>query len=44
MAVRTFLALDLDEAIRGRIADARRRIGDCGAKIKWVDPQNLHVT
>jgi len=44
MAIRTFLALDLDETIRNRIVEAARRIGDRGAKVKWVEPQNLHVT
>ena len=44
MGVRTFLALDLDEAIRQRLADAQRQIDDPGAKIKWVAPELLHVT
>ena len=44
MAHRTFLALDLDEAIRDRIVAAQRQM-DCGAvKLKWVEPENLHVT
>ncbi len=44
MGIRTFLALDLDERIREDIADARSHIGDHGAKIKWVAPENQHVT
>ena len=44
MGVRTFLALDLDEAIRQRIVEAQQRIGQTDAKVKWVEPENMHVT
>jgi 2'-5' RNA ligase len=44
MAVRTFLALDLDDGIRQRLTDAARELSDPAAKIRWVAEQNLHVT
>lgn len=44
MPLRTFLALDVDEAIRDRILAARRSIDVGGAKVNWVEPLNLHVT
>ena len=44
MATRTFLALDLDEPIRRRLADAAGQLSQPGDKIRWVAPQNLHVT
>ena len=44
MAVRTFLALDLDDDIRKGLVAAQRRIGEKDAKINWVARQNLHVT
>jgi len=44
MSARTFIALDLDEIIRSRLADAGRKLDTGGAKIRWVDRANLHVT
>jgi len=43
-AIRTFVALDLDDAIRGRLTAAAADLPRAGAKIRWVAPQNLHVT
>jgi 2'-5' RNA ligase len=42
--VRAFLALEIDEAIRDALARAQRTIGDAGAKVRWVAPENLHLT
>lgn len=44
MAVRTFLALDLDETTRAALARAARGIDAGNAKINWVRPEYLHVT
>jgi 2'-5' RNA ligase len=44
MAHRTFLALDLDEAARRRLARLRGELDDGRSKIGWVSPENLHVT
>ena len=44
MPARTFLALDLDETIRDRLLAVKDRIGASGAKIRWVDRPQLHVT
>lgn len=44
MAIRAFLALDIDEQTRGRLGDPQRRLGQPGSKIKWVAAENLHVT
>ena len=44
MAVRTFLALDVDEGIRSGLVDALRRLEHCGADFKPVGLDNLHVT
>ncbi len=43
MVHRTFLALDIDDTVRRRLAALRRRL-DVGGKINWVAPPNLHVT
>jgi len=42
--VRTFLALEIDESTRSRLVDAQRQIDTAGAKMRWVAPENLHVT
>jgi len=44
MPARTFLALDLDEAIRDRLLAIESRIDAGGATIRWVDRPQLHVT
>jgi len=44
MAIRTFVALDLDTTIRRAIADAAEGLPTDGGKVRWVEPQNLHVT
>lgn len=44
MSARTFIALDLDDIIRSRLADAGRKLLAGGAKVRWVDRANLHVT
>ncbi len=42
--MRTFLALDIDDAMRKALAQVvpDRPVG--GAKVRWVAPENLHVT
>lgn len=44
MAIRTFLALDLDTPIRQALAAAAEGLPADGAKIRWVEPGNLHLT
>lgn len=44
MPVRTFLAVDLDEAILDRMAALQRRLDSADSKINWVARANLHVT
>ncbi|HUS93363.1 MAG TPA: RNA 2',3'-cyclic phosphodiesterase [Phycisphaerae bacterium] len=44
MAIRTFLALDLDEAIRRRLAAAAGDVPPDALHARRVAPENLHVT
>ncbi|MBS3821772.1 MAG: RNA 2',3'-cyclic phosphodiesterase [Planctomycetes bacterium] len=47
MTHRTFIAVDLDDAVRAELADVRERIEPFftpDAPARWVDPDNLHVT
>ena len=41
---RTFIGLDVGSHIRGRITDLQSALAACGADVKWVEPDNLHVT
>ncbi|MCE5327475.1 MAG: RNA 2',3'-cyclic phosphodiesterase [Planctomycetaceae bacterium] len=42
--MRTFLALDIDEAARRAIELARRQLDPPPAALRWVESENLHVT
>ena len=44
MAIRTFLALDLDDAVRREIVSAAESLPVGASKVRWVEPENLHVT
>ncbi len=45
MRLRTFVAVDLeDELVRGKIVDIQREISSSSARIKLVEPENLHIT
>jgi 2'-5' RNA ligase len=42
--IRTFVALGLDQAIRDRTVALQDTLAQTGAEVKWVEPENLHVT
>ena len=42
--MRTFLAVDIDEDTRRKLAGLSQRIETAGARVNWVAPENLHVT
>lgn len=42
--VRTFIAIDVNEAIRARLAALQETLAGAGAEVKWVERENLHVT
>lgn len=47
MGHRTFLAIDIDEQVRLRLARLSSELATCGsgeAKLRWVRPANLHLT
>ena len=44
MPVRTFFAVDLDDAVLDRMAAVRDKLDDAASKINWVARENLHVT
>ena len=42
--LRTFIAVDVGKAIRGRLAALQETLARTGTEVKWVEPENLHVT
>ena len=44
MALRTFIALDLDADLRKRVGAIAAAFDSCDAKVRWTDPAQLHVT
>src|SRR5437588_6328232 len=41
---RTFIALDPGKAIRDRLVALQENLAKTGAEVKWVEPDNLHLT
>ena len=41
---RTFIAVELDSAVRTRAEELVRILRSADADVKWVEPQNLHIT
>ena len=42
--IRTFIAVDLGKAIRDRTVALQEVLARTGTEVKWVEPENLHVT
>jgi 2'-5' RNA ligase len=42
--LRTFIAVDLGQAIRDRAVALQETLARAGTEVKWVEPENLHVT
>ena len=42
--LRTFIAVDVGKPIRDRLVSLQERLAQSGAPVKWVEPENLHVT
>ena len=41
---RTFIAVDPGKPIRDRMVALQETLGRTGTEVKWVEPENLHVT
>lgn len=44
MAVRSFIALEISDEVRERLAELLKRLHRTNASVKWVEPENLHLT
>jgi 2'-5' RNA ligase len=42
--LRTFLAVDVGEAIQNRCVSLQEKLAATGASVKWVEPANIHLT
>jgi 2'-5' RNA ligase len=42
--LRTFLAVPVNKAVRDRLESLQERLAGLGVDVKWVEPENLHVT
>lgn len=42
--MRAFIAVELSETARGAVARLQDALRPAGADVKWVEPQNLHLT
>ncbi len=42
--IRTFIGVDLGKPIRDRLVTLQESLTRAGAEVKWVEPENLHVT
>jgi 2'-5' RNA ligase len=41
---RSFIAIDIDEAVRRRLVAAQQQLASTGGELKLVEPENIHVT
>jgi 2'-5' RNA ligase len=44
MAIRSFVALELSDEVREQLAELLKRLRQTNAAVKWVEPENLHLT
>ena len=42
--MRVFVGMDIDEGIRGRIANFVREVRGVAPEVRWVSPDSWHVT
>lgn len=42
--LRSFIAIELPEAVRTALSEFQRELQKCGADVRWVKPQGIHLT
>jgi 2'-5' RNA ligase len=42
--IRTFIAIELSKSIREQLVDLQATLGRAALDVKWVEPEDLHVT
>lgn len=43
-AIRSFIAIELDSHLQARLQEIQEQLKPLGADVKWVEPQNIHLT
>lgn len=44
MAIRVFIAIEIDSEIKDKISEYLSKLKRTGADVKWVSPENIHLT
>jgi 2'-5' RNA ligase len=44
MAIRVFVAIEIDSEIKNKLSEYLSRLKRTGADVKWVSPENIHLT
>jgi RNA 2',3'-cyclic 3'-phosphodiesterase len=42
--IRTFIAIDVDKPVHNRLIELQETLANSGTDVKWVEPDNLHLT
>ncbi len=42
--IRTFIAIDVDDSVLDRLIELQETLARSGTDVKWVEPDNLHLT
>jgi 2'-5' RNA ligase len=42
--LRCFIAINLPESVKNILTGLQQELGQCGADIRWVRPENIHLT
>lgn len=42
--MRTFIAVEVPDAVKNQVAELENRLKGTGTDIKWVEPGNIHIT
>lgn len=42
--IRTFIAVDINKAIRDRAVALQDKLAQTSSDVKWVEPENMHIT
>ena len=44
MTIRVFIAIEIDSEIKNKLSEYLSRLKRTGADVKWVSPENIHLT
>jgi 2'-5' RNA ligase len=44
MTIRVFIAIEIDSGIKDRLSEYLNQLKKTGASVKWVAPENIHLT